>query len=91
VPDYAIYDLKGITTMKRTRFTTFATLAALTLGLGAGWATAQTAKPASHATDSGFSFAVYGDSRSMMYLPPGENQKEEAIKLVVDMFELVMP
>lgn len=77
--------------MKPTRFTTFATLAALTLALGAGWATAQTAKPASHATDSGFSFAVYGDSRSMMYLPPGENQKEEAIKLVVDMFELVMP
>ena len=77
--------------MKPTRFTTFATLAALTLALGVDWATAQTAKPASHATDSGFSFAVYGDSRSMMYLPPGENQKEEAIKLVVDMFELVMP
>jgi hypothetical protein len=89
--DHAIYDLKGIITMKRTRFTTFATLAALTLALGAGWGTAQTARPGSHATDSGFSFAVYGDSRSMMYLPPGENQKEEAIKLVVDMFELVMP
>src|SRR6185295_12266054 len=38
-----------------------------------------------------FSFAVYGDSRSMMYLPAGSAQKEEAIKLVVEMFELVMP
>jgi hypothetical protein len=38
-----------------------------------------------------FSFAVYGDSRSMMYLPAGANQKEEAIKLIVEMFELVMP
>src|SRR6266480_5924984 len=51
---------------------------------------AQTPPPAA-AHGAGFSFAVYGDSRSMMYLPPGENQKEEAIKLVVDMFELVMP
>ena len=55
--------------MKWARFTTFTTLAALTLALGAGWATAQTAKPVSHATASGFSFAVYGDSRSIMYLP----------------------
>jgi hypothetical protein len=91
VPDYAIYDLKGIITMKRTRFTTFATLAALTLALGAGWATAQTAKPASHAADSGFSFAVYGDSRSMMYLPYKSDQEAEARDLVVDMFELVLP
>jgi poly(3-hydroxybutyrate) depolymerase len=70
--------------MKWTRFTTFATLAALTLAFGAGWATAQTAKPASHATDSAFSFAVYGDSRTMMYLPPKEAQKEETIKLMVN-------
>src|SRR5512133_465685 len=77
--------------MKRTRFTTFATLAALALALGAGWATAQTARPASHATDSGFSFAVYGDSRSMMYLPYKSDQEAEARDLVVDMFELVLP
>jgi hypothetical protein len=77
--------------MKRTRFTTFATLAALTLALGAGWATAQTAKPASHATDSGFSFAVYGDSRSMMYLPYKSDQEAEARELMADMFELVLP
>jgi hypothetical protein len=38
-----------------------------------------------------FSFAVYGDSRSMMYLPYKPDQREEAIKLMVDMFELVLP
>jgi len=38
-----------------------------------------------------FSFAVYGDSRSMMYLPYRSDQREEAIKLMVDMFELVLP
>src|SRR6201982_4270674 len=41
--------------------------------------------------DSAFSFAVYGDSRSMMYLPYKSDQREEAIKLMVDMFELVLP
>ena len=38
-----------------------------------------------------FSFAVYGDSRSMMYLPYMETQKEEATNAMVDMFELVLP
>jgi hypothetical protein len=38
-----------------------------------------------------FSFAVYGDSRSMMYLPYKADQKEEATKLMVDIFDLVMP
>src|SRR5262249_18625188 len=38
-----------------------------------------------------FSFAVYGGSRSMMYLPYRSDQREEAIKLMVDMFELVLP
>src|SRR5262249_29313132 len=41
--------------------------------------------------ERGFSFAVYGDSRSMMYLPGNADQKEEATKLLVDMFELVLP
>src|SRR5262245_12355173 len=41
--------------------------------------------------ESGFSFAVYGDSRSMMYLPYMETQKEEATNAMVDMFELVLP
>src|SRR5436190_5961083 len=43
------------------------------------------------ATGSAFSFAVYGDSRSMMYLPYKSSQRDEAIKLMVDMFELVLP
>lgn len=51
---------------------------------------AQTPTPAA-SPSAGFSFAVYGDSRSMMYLPPTSDQREEAVKLVVDMFELVMP
>jgi hypothetical protein len=38
-----------------------------------------------------FSFAVYGDSRSMMYLPYKSDQREEAIKLMVDIFSLVLP
>src|SRR5690348_8466036 len=76
--------------MKRTRFTTFATLAALTLALG-DWATAQTVKLASHATESAFSFAVYGDSRSMMYLPYKSDREAEARELMADMFELVLP
>ena len=42
-------------------------------------------------TIPGFSFAVYGDSRSMMYLPPKSEQKEEATNLFIDMFNLVLP
>ena len=49
---------------------------------------AQTATPAK---ESRFSFAVYGDSRSMMYLPYMETQKEEATNAMVDMFGLVLP
>jgi hypothetical protein len=41
--------------------------------------------------DSGFSFDVYGDSRSMMYLPYKKDQEAEARKLMVDMFNLVLP
>ena len=43
------------------------------------------------AAGSAFSFAVFGNSRSMMYLPYKSDQREEAIKLMVDMFELVFP
>jgi hypothetical protein len=39
----------------------------------------------------GFSFDVYGDSRSMMYLPFKADQEAEARRLMVDMFELVLP
>ena len=43
------------------------------------------------AINSGFSFAVYGDSRSMMYLPYKEDQQDSARKLMVDLFSLVLP
>src|SRR5215813_9797688 len=41
--------------------------------------------------NAGFTFDVYGDSRSMMYLPYKATQEADARKLMVDMFELVMP
>src|SRR5271169_6573272 len=49
------------------------------------------AQQASHPSNKGFSFVVYGDSRSMMYLPYKQDQEAEARKLMVDMFELVLP
>jgi hypothetical protein len=42
-------------------------------------------------SNAGFSFAVYGDSRSMMYLPYKEDERDSAVKLMVDMFSLVLP
>jgi Calcineurin-like phosphoesterase len=42
-------------------------------------------------TPAPFSFDVYGDSRSMMYLPYKQDQEAEARQLMVDMFELVLP
>ena len=42
-------------------------------------------------TPAGFSFDVYGDSRSMMYLPYKQSEEAEARQLMVDMFELVLP
>ncbi len=50
-------------------------------------AMAQQAPPAA---SSAFSFAVYGDSRPMMYLPYKDGQPE-LTKLFVEMFGLVMP
>jgi len=50
-----------------------------------------TAQPVARPADSGFSFAVYGDSRSMMYLPYKAEQEAEARKLMVEMFDLVLP
>ena len=49
------------------------------------------AQQTSAAADKGFSFAVYGDSRSMMYLPYKQDQEPEARQLMVDLFELVLP
>jgi hypothetical protein len=50
-------------------------------------AMAQQAPPAA---SSAFSFAVYGDSRPMMYLPSKDGQPD-LTKLFVEMFGLVMP
>ena len=49
------------------------------------------AQNAKSTANSGFSFDVYGDSRSMMYLPYKADQEAEARQLMVDMFELVLP
>jgi hypothetical protein len=57
----------------------------------AGSAAAAEKNAATTKSASGFSFAVYGDSRSMMYLPYNLDQKEEAMNAMVDMFELVLP
>src|SRR6478672_7392336 len=48
---------------------------------------AQQADPTSA---SAFSFAAYGDSRTMMYLPPKDG-RPDLTKLFVEMFGLVMP
>src|SRR5262249_17710768 len=39
---------------------------------------------------SGFSFAICGDSRSMMYLP-SKDGRPDLVRLFVEMFGLVMP
>jgi hypothetical protein len=72
----------------RTIATIVTTTAFLTLCAGCGTNLAQQAP---RPTNSGFSFAVYGDSRSMMYLPYRSDQEKEARQLMVDMFELVLP
>jgi Calcineurin-like phosphoesterase len=41
--------------------------------------------------EQAFSFDVYGDSRSMMYLPYTKAEEAQAHQLMLDMFELVMP
>jgi len=49
------------------------------------------AQNAQSGANSAFSFDVYGDSRSMMYLPYKATQEADARNLMVDMFELVLP
>jgi hypothetical protein len=69
-------------------------IAAVVLSLGCAKASAVDEKTKATGTakaESGFSFAVYGDSRSMMYLPYRKDQEAEARKLMVDMFSLVLP
>src|SRR5215469_16115805 len=50
-----------------------------------------TVAPDARPAASGFSFAVYGDSRSMFYLPYRSDQEAEARQLMAQMFELVYP
>src|SRR5271168_3339574 len=48
------------------------------------------AQQASH-PESGFSFDVYGDSRSMMYLPYKQAEEAQARQFMTDIFDLVLP
>jgi hypothetical protein len=68
--------------MKRTRFLshfkTVIFVLGITLSMLAGALRAQE-------KSTGFSFAVYGDSRSMMYLPYKQSEEAEARQLMVDM------
>src|SRR5262245_61364871 len=57
-----------------------ARLALLALVVGSASAAAQNTS-----RESAFSFAVYGDSRSMMYLPYKQSQEAEARDLMTDM------
>ena len=68
----------------------FGALAAMMLAGGAQHAAAQDKSKAAQKSEHGFSFAAYGDSRPMMYLPPKEGQPDVS-KLFVEMFGLVMP
>ena len=60
------------------------------LALTAGGALAQPSEQTSASAKAGFSFAVYGDSRPMMYLPSNEGNPD-LTQLFVEMFGLVMP
>jgi hypothetical protein len=49
------------------------------------------ARPSAPISSFAFSFAVFGDSRTMMYLPHRSEQKAEAANLIAEMLELEMP
>ncbi len=70
---------------RRTLLSGLATLPALSAGLLASPARAQSA-----AAQGGFSFAAVGDTRPMMYLPPSAGEPD-LVKFFVEMFGLVMP
>ena len=65
-------------------------IAALVLTFGTRTAVAVETARAATKSESGFSFAAYGDSRPMMYLPIKEGQPD-ASTLFVEMFGLVLP
>ena len=51
----------------------------------------KTKEPAAQAKEGKFSFAVHGDSRTMLYVPYKEGQEEKIHKLLADVFSLVLP
>src|SRR5436190_16329774 len=63
---------------------------ALAAGCGRAAVGVETSKASERAT-SGFSFALYGDSRTMMVLPDRAAQEAEARKLMVDVFAIAVP
>jgi Calcineurin-like phosphoesterase len=75
---------------RRVMLGAIAALPTLSSVFGAVIARAQTS-PTSNSAGTRFSFAVYGDSRSMMYLPYKAEQEAEARELMVDIFDLVLP
>jgi Calcineurin-like phosphoesterase len=68
----------------------FARFAPLTLALSLQAVTAS-AQSTSHPGGAGFSFDVYGDSRSMMFMPYRQNQEAQARLLMTDIFDLALP
>jgi len=66
-------------------------VALLSAGCQQATAGSEKASPPPPPNRGGFAFAVYGDSRSMMYLPYQESEKAEAQKLMVDLFSIAMP
>jgi len=67
-------------------------IAVLVLFAGCGKATIGGERvAAAEKPQAGFSFAVYGDSRSMMQLPYRKDQEAETRKLMVDLFSAVLP
>jgi len=62
----------------------------LLAGCGRAAVGGETSK-ASESAQRSFSFAVYGDSRSMMVLPAGADREAEARQVMVDMFALAVP
>jgi len=68
----------------------FAAITLLMVGCAKNALTSESVEAAQQGGASTFSFAVYGDSRPMMYLPYKEGQPE-VNKLFVEMFGLVLP
>jgi hypothetical protein len=53
--------------------------------------TAYAQQPPSHSAEAAFSFDIYGDSRTMMYMPYRADQEADARKEIATMFDLVLP